>query len=848
MDLFKLVGKVVIDNSGANKNIDDTTSKAEGSESKISSVFGKIGKGAMVAAVVAATATTAIATGLAAITKQSITAYADYEQLAGGVAKLYGSANMSLDDYAKSVGKSTSEVKDKWNDLQKSQKIVMDNAAQAYKTAGMSANEYMDTATQFSASLISSLKGDTIAAANQTDVAMRAMSDNVNTFGSNAEDVSNAFKGFSKQNYTMLDNLKLGYGGTKEEMQRLIKDANEWGKANHQASNLSIDSFSDVVTAIQQVQEKQGIAGTTSREAATTISGSIGMMKSAWQNFLAGMADPSQDFNTLLGNVVDSVVQVANNIIPRLTETIPRLVSGLVGIANTLATYMPEILNSLLPALFCGAAQLLSTLVAGIPALFQTLVPTMIDAVKSILSDAVGASGIGNALNRVFSDGFISSMQKWSPYLADMTVMFGQDTIDLFSSKVGSLMNMFSALGAVLQPVVETMLNDLVVGFDALITVLDGIVLPIIRLVIDVFVSLVTTIATAITPAIQSLSTSFQSFQQIVSAIIEDAIVPAIQSFIQMLQELFAENQDKLSKIGELYSIVFNNIAAIVAVFVDVCKNTIYPFMLWLSDFIQEHMGLIKAIYQSAFNVLGGILDFFIALFKGDWSGMWEAVKTILSAGFSYVQNVFNLMKAFISSIGSAIWSVVQNAFENVRMAIVNKLNQAKASVISIFEAIRSSINEKMEAAKNIVSAAVQKLKDFFNFDWSLPKIKLPHFSISGSFSLDPPSTPSFGIDWYKNGGIMLKPTAFGINPATGNTMVGGEAGAEAIAPIGTLKQYVSEAVASQNAELISVLNLILAAVSALDEGLAEKLYNALLGLKFQVSEREFARLVKAVN
>ena len=227
---------------------------------------------------------------------------------------------------------------------------------------------------------------------------------------------------------------------------------------------------------------------------------------------------------------------------------------------------------------------------------------------------------------------------------------------------------------------------------------------------------------------------------------------------------------------------------------------------------------------------------------------MWEAVKTILSAGFSFVQNVFNLMKAFISSIGSAIWSVVQNAFENVRMAIVNKLNQAKASVISIFEAIRSSINEKMEAAKSIVSAAVQKLKDFFNFDWSLPKIKLPHFSISGSFSLDPPSTPSFGIDWYKNGGILLKPTAFGINPATGNTMVGGEAGAEAIAPIDTLKQYVSEAVASQNAELISVLNLILAAISSLDEGLAEKLYNALLGLKFQVSEREFARLVKAVN
>jgi phage-related minor tail protein len=205
-------------------------------------------------------------------------------------------------------------------------------------------------------------------------------------------------------------------------------------------------------------------------------------------------------------------------------------------------------------------------------------------------------------------------------------------------------------------------------------------------------------------------------------------------------------------------------------------------------------------------------------------------------------------VKTFISTVGSTIWSVVTNAFENVRTSIVTKLNAAKDSVTSIFTSIKEEINNKIEDAKSIVSAGVEKLKSFFNFTWELPKIKLPHFSISGSFSLNPPSVPSFGIEWYKNGGIMLEPTAFGINPATGKTMIGGEAGKEAIAPIETLKQYVGEAVAGQNEELLAVLNLILQAIYAMDEGLGEKLYNALLNLKFQVNEREFARLVRAVD
>lgn len=675
---------------------------------------------------------------------------------------------------------------------------VLKYANNAYKTAGLSANEYMETVTSFSASLLQSLDGDTAKAAEKADLAITDMSDNANKMGTSMESIQTAYQGFAKQNYIMLDNLKLGYGGTKEEMQRLLDDAEKLSGVHYDLS-----SYSDLVDAIHVVQTEMGITGTTAKEASSTIQGSIGQMKAAWTNFLTGMADPD--------------------------------------------TYLPDILTQLLPALLQGATQLLAQLVTGIPALFQAVVPALVDSIKMILTSAIGSSGMSSAFDGIFSDGFIESMAEWLPYLQDIIGIFAQNTADVFAGKLGAVKEMFIALGTAIQPLVETWLNGLVTQFDTLLVIWNNALLPAISLVIDIFIQLVTAIVTAVTPAIQEISAKFQELQQFVSAAIQNNILPVITAFIEMIQELWAENQDKINLIGELYSTVFNAIADLVAWFVDIFKSYIYPFLGWLSSVIMSNMDNIKAMFQSAFDIIGGIVQFFIALFKGDWSGMWEAVKSILQAGYSFIMNIFNLIKSFLSSIGSDIWSIVQRAFENVRLAIVNKLNQAKDSVLSVFEKIRSTINDKIEAAKTIVQNGVQKLKDFFNFEWELPKIKLPHFSISGKFSLDPPSIPSFGVEWYKNGGIMLEPTAFGINPSTGNTMVGGEAGAEAIAPIATLQKYVSDAVAGQNAEMVAVLNLILEATYALDGGLGEKLYNALLGVKFQINEREFARLVKAV-
>lgn len=298
--------------------------------------------------------TGAMAAGLTAATTQSVKAYADYEQLVGGVETLF----------------------------KESESTVLEYANIAYKTAGLSANAYMDTVTSFSASLLQSLDGDTAAAATKADRAITDMADNANKMGTNMRDIQNAYQGFAKQNYTMLDNLKLGYGGTKEEMERLIATANEINAQQGIATSYSIDSFADIVDAIHVVQENLDITGTTAKEASTTIQGSIASLGAAWENFLTGMADPDQDFDTLLNNLIDSALTAADNLIPRIVETTPRLVDGLSQIATNLSGYLPGILQELLPSILDGTQALLDSVSAALPDLIGMAVdiaPQMID-------------------------------------------------------------------------------------------------------------------------------------------------------------------------------------------------------------------------------------------------------------------------------------------------------------------------------------------------------------------------------------------------------------------------------------------------------------------------------------
>lgn len=283
------------------KKAEDAAGKAL---SKMNSGIKKVAGGAVNVMKKVGVAVAGAATGFAALATKAVSSYANFEQQVGGIETLFKDSKDTMIKYA--------------ND--------------AYKTAGLSANEYMETTTSFAASLLQSVKGDTAKAAALANQAVIDMSDNANKMGTDMESIQNAYQGFAKQNYTMLDNLKLGYGGTKEEMARLIKDAAKMKDVQKELGitvNASSMDFANIVNAIHVMQTSLGIAGTTSKEASTTISGSINSMKAAWSNFLTGMADPNQDFDQLVGNLVDSVVTVAKNIIPRIKIVVPRLAQGL---------------------------------------------------------------------------------------------------------------------------------------------------------------------------------------------------------------------------------------------------------------------------------------------------------------------------------------------------------------------------------------------------------------------------------------------------------------------------------------------------------------------------------------
>lgn len=294
-----------------------------------------------------------------AMAKSALDGFADYEQLVGGVETLFKDSADTVQAYA----------------------------ANAYMTAGMSANEYMETVTSFSASLLQSLDGDTSKAAASADMAISDMADNANKMGSSMESIQNAYQGFAKQNYTMLDNLKLGYGGTKSEMERLLADATKISGIKY-----DISSLDDVYQAIHVVQTELGITGTTAEEASRTISGSLSAMKSAWQNVLVGIADDNADFGALIQNLVSTIVGengeggVLNNILPRVEESMQGIGDLITGLAPIVVEVIGDLIDTVLPTVVESAVSMLSAFGSGLIDNIDKLVQSAIDVVLFLVN------------------------------------------------------------------------------------------------------------------------------------------------------------------------------------------------------------------------------------------------------------------------------------------------------------------------------------------------------------------------------------------------------------------------------------------------------------------------------
>ena len=380
MDVFDLSAKITLNTSEYTKGLADASSQT-------SSIGGKIASGLGTAAKATAVAVGAASAAIGGLVKSSIDAYANYEQLVGGVETLFGEISTTGD----------------------ASKKVLENASKAYKTAGLSANQYMETATSFAASLMASLENDANAAADAADMAVTDMADNANKMGTSMESIQNAYQGFAKQNYTMLDNLKLGYGGTKTEMERLLSDAQAITGVEY-----NIDNLNDVYTAIHVIQGELGITGTTAAEASTTISGSIDSMKASWENLLTDLASGNADLSSDIDAFAESVATVGGNIVPVAEQALAGVGTLIETLLPVIMGEIPTIVNEVIPELLESGTNMVTTILQGISdnmpeivqgaiSIMSTLIQTILDNLPLLIETALSmitqlAMGIAQAL------------------------------------------------------------------------------------------------------------------------------------------------------------------------------------------------------------------------------------------------------------------------------------------------------------------------------------------------------------------------------------------------------------------------------------------------------------------
>lgn len=483
LELFKLFGIVGLKGvDKTKKDLKDTTNTAKDESSKLEKHVSKIGELAPKIGKLAVKGVAAAGAAIGTITKFAVSSYSEYEQLAGGVETLFGAQGMSLKKYAQSIGQTVEQARGKYDQLIQAQTEVMNNAKVAYKTAGMSANDYMNTITSFAAALKQSTANETEAAkvANQTVI---DMADNANKMGTNMEDIQNAYQGFSKQNYTMLDNLKLGYGGTKSEMERLLQEAEKLTGVHYDINNLS-----DVYNAIHEIQKNLGITGTTGEEAMKTIDGAMKMTKASWDNLLTGLADPDQAVGPLISEFASSLDILAKNVTPKIKEIFDALPNALIQIT-------PQLMNMIIdlaPSLILAAINLVAGLIGALPGVISPIFSQLSSLIGSGMIDKIGQS-ISSNMPSLISKGLDMLLQFSQAILTYLPVLVGMGMKLIFylvQGLMSSLPTLISKVPTIIANLADAFSNSaqtiFVWGIKIIAEIIKGLVMAIPSLIANI--------------------------------------------------------------------------------------------------------------------------------------------------------------------------------------------------------------------------------------------------------------------------------------------------------------------------------------------------------------------------
>ena len=671
---------------GAGDSVEDAGQAAKNADSGFTTWKATLANLASTAITKVISGCTQLAEKMADVTKSAVGHYAEYEQLVGGVETLFKDSSGKLIDYAE----------------------------KAYKTAGMSSNQYMNTATSFAASLIQGLGGDTAKAVELTNLAITDMSDNANKMGTDIGSIQDAYQGFAKQNYTMLDNLKLGYGGTQSEMIRLINDSGVLGEKIESLDNVTFDQM---IEAIHKIQDNLGITGTTALEAGTTISGSWSSVQALFENIL--------------------------------TKVGSKLAPTVMGFLQQLSDWMETVDWDAFATSVGDALQRVFDWIQKID--FTTFFEKGMDGVTEFI-EGLGDFATKKKKKKNDIQSFIDILITLSPIILGVVTTLGSLAVafkigEIIDSVKTAMTGLFAAMSA--NPIV------------AVIAIIAGLVVALVTLwnTNEDFRNAVTAIWDSIKNVWESVKEAFANF---VAAIGEK--IEAVKVFFGNLKDAVLE---KFSAMKEVVSDKFSQIKETMGTTMQAAKDTVSEKLQNMKNAYSEHGGGIKGIAAAAM----------------------EGVKGYYSAGYTFIDNLTGgklsaVANKFKSKMSEAKQAVL-NKISEIKNSFSNGLGNAYSTVTNILGNIKNKFSNIMDSAKNIVSNAINKIKSFFNFSWSLPHLKLPHISISGSFSLTPPSVPHFGISWYKkamdDGMIMNQPTIFGYNAKSNQFLAGGEAGSETV-------------------------------------------------------------------
>ncbi|SCJ99150.1 Phage-related protein [uncultured Clostridium sp.] len=617
----------------------DTEIDNSGAEKGVKNLSGKLGSLAKTGATVLTGLVAAASVAVTGLTTLAVKQYAEYEQLVGGVETLFKDSSDMVKKYA-------------------------DNA---YKTAGLSANEYMSTITGFTASLLQGLGGDTKKAAEIANQAITDMSDNANKMGTSMEMIQNAYQGFAKQNYTMLDNLKLGYGGTKEEMKRLLEDATKLSGIEY-----SIGNFSDIIEAIHVVQTELGITGTTALEASTTIEGSLNTMKSAWSNMLTAFADEESDFDTAIQNLFDSVMTFGDNILPRIGVVL----DGIVIFLREFAYKIPEIIMEIIPGVITSGGEVVGALIGSLMDAMPLFISAGVELIKTLI------------------DGVKTGM----PLMVEVAFEAIGTLVDAAIEVLPLLLDLgFQLLAELGRGIAESLPTLIPTIVNLVISMCDMIIenLPLILdVAIDIILALVQGLINALPTLIAEVPRIINSFANAIYGALPQILKAGIDILLMLIKGLIDSIPTLIANIPQIIMAIVNAIT--LYNWAGLGKNLIN----WLSNGISSMKGNIG-------NIAKGVAE---------WVG--NSITNIFKGGLSWGKNLISSIgqgfSSMVSFLGNSARSVATSALNAIKNIFTGGFDIGKNLIQGIWNGISNMKQWILDKIGGFAGSIISGIKDFF--------------------------------------------------------------------------------------------------------------------------------------